>query len=121
MTMLPKPQAYAHIKKTPGVCGGQPVVDDTRVRVKNLAVLAKQGRTPQQIAEDYPGLTLGQIHAALTYYYDNPGEIEAAIVADEQAFDELNRYWREHVLHTTASPAARGEQAAPIPVRTPKA
>ncbi|MCM2256262.1 MAG: DUF433 domain-containing protein [Vicinamibacteria bacterium] len=29
-----------------------------------------------RIREEYPGLTLAQVHAALAYYYDNTAEIE---------------------------------------------
>jgi uncharacterized protein (DUF433 family) len=111
MVTASKPQTYAHIAKSASVCGGQPTIDDTRVRVKNIALLAKQGRTPQQMLEDYPGLTLGQIHAALTYYYDHTREIEAAITADERAFEELNRYWREHVVPRVDNSAERTESA----------
>ena len=67
----------------PGYCGGQPAIDDTRVRVKNIVALHDEGRTPEQMLEEYPSLTLAQIHAALAYYYDNREEIEQALEEEE--------------------------------------
>ena len=83
---------YPHITKLEGVCGGRPCIDGTRVRVVNIVYLQKQGHTPEQMLEKYPDLNLAQVHAALTYYYDHPEEIDAYIVEDE-AWDE--RYERD--------------------------
>lgn len=78
---------FPHIVKEPGYCGGKAAIDDTRVRVNNVAWLAKQGLTSQQILEQYPDLTPAQVHAALTYYYDHTDEIEAELAAEDQAED----------------------------------
>jgi uncharacterized protein (DUF433 family) len=82
---------YPHIVKEPGYCGGKAAIDDTRVRVNNVAWLAKQGLTPPQVLEHYPDLTLAQVHAALAYYYDNRDEIEAELAAEDQADDDFER------------------------------
>jgi uncharacterized protein (DUF433 family) len=82
---------YPHIVKEPGYCGGKAAIDATRVRVNNVAWLAKQGLTPQQVLEHYPDLTLAQVHAALAYYYDNTVEIEAELAAEEQAGADFER------------------------------
>jgi len=42
------------------------------------------GMTPEEIALEYPHLTLAQVHAALAYYHVNREEIEADL-AQEQA------------------------------------
>jgi uncharacterized protein (DUF433 family) len=76
---------YPHIVKAPGYCGGKAAIDNTRVRVNNVAWWAKKGSTPEQILEHYPDLTLAQVHAALLYYYENTPEIEAELAAEEQA------------------------------------
>ena len=83
---------YPHITKRPGVCGGRPANDGTRVRVVDIVFLQKEGYTPEQMLEEYPDLNLAQVHAALTYYYDHPEEIDAYIAEDE-AWDE--RYERD--------------------------
>ncbi|MBN1659027.1 MAG: DUF433 domain-containing protein [Anaerolineae bacterium] len=36
----------------------------------------RMGDTPEEIVEAYPVLRLAQVHAALGYYYEHPGEIE---------------------------------------------
>jgi len=83
MATSAKVTTHPHIVKTPDVCGGQPTIDDTRVRVKNIAALLKEGKTPQQMLVEYPSLSLGQVHSAIAYYYDNSDEIEAALKEEE--------------------------------------
>ena len=80
---------FPHIVKEPGYCGGKAAIDDTRVRVNNVAFLAKQGLAPQKIRDDYPDLTLAQVHVALTYYYDHTDEIEAELAAEDQAAEDF--------------------------------
>jgi uncharacterized protein (DUF433 family) len=82
---------YPHIVKEPGYCGGKAAIDNTRVRVNNVAWLAQRGLTPQQVVEHYPDLTLAQVHAALAYYYDNKAEIEAELAAEDQAAADFER------------------------------
>jgi uncharacterized protein (DUF433 family) len=56
-------------------------VDDTNVKVVEIALdhLA-DGLTPEEIRrEHHDGFTLGQIHAALAYYYDHQAEFDAEI------------------------------------------
>jgi O-acetylhomoserine/O-acetylserine sulfhydrylase-like pyridoxal-dependent enzyme len=38
----------------------------------------------EQIQEAYPGLSLGQIYAALAYYYDHEEQVDAEIAAAAQ-------------------------------------
>lgn len=82
---------YAHITKTPGVCGGKACIDDTRIRVNNVVWLHKEGVAPGQILERYPDLSLAQVHAALAYYYDHVEEIEAELANEEQAAADFER------------------------------
>jgi uncharacterized protein (DUF433 family) len=83
---------YPHVRKVEGICGGRPCIDATRVRVVDVVFLHKEGYTSQQILEQYADLSLAQVHAALTYYFDNPEEIDAYLAEDE-AWDE--RYERD--------------------------
>jgi hypothetical protein len=43
------------------------------------------GMTPEDMALEYPHLTLAQVHAALAHYRANREEIEAGIAQEEQA------------------------------------
>jgi uncharacterized protein (DUF433 family) len=101
-TALAVPFVYPHITKTPDVCGGQPCIDSTRVRVKNIAALHKEGLAPEQMLVQYPSLSLGQIHAALAYYYDKRGEIDAAMAADELAAEDFEHRRGEYLARHTA-------------------
>ena len=85
-------QVYAHISKDAEVCGGRACIDGTRIRVMDIVGLHQHGYTPEQMLNVYAtSLTLAQVHAALTYYYDHPGEIEASNKEDEEVVAKLKR------------------------------
>lgn len=66
-----------HITKTPGVCGGRPCIAGHRIRVQDIVVLHEmRGMSPKEILDEYPTITLADIHAALAYYHDHREEIE---------------------------------------------
>jgi uncharacterized protein (DUF433 family) len=57
-------------------------IDDTRHRVIDIvADHVAHGYSAAQIVEQYPDLTLAQVHAALTYYYDHEDELNATLLA----------------------------------------
>jgi len=55
-------------------------IDDTNIKVVEV-VLDKRayGWSPEETHEQHPDLSLAQIHAALSYYYDNQQAIDAYI------------------------------------------
>ena len=60
-------------------------IEGTRVRVQDVAMLAElQGFTATEIAQALPHLTLGQIHAALSYYFDHRAEIQAQLRSEQE-------------------------------------
>lgn len=68
-----------HIVRTEGVCGGKPRIRDRRIRVQDVAYYSEWcDWTPDQIATELK-LTLAQVHAALSYYFDNIDEIRQDI------------------------------------------
>jgi uncharacterized protein (DUF433 family) len=72
-----EPTTINHIESNPGVCGGKPCIVGTRIRVQDIYVWHElQGKTPDEIASDFPQLTLADVHAALAYYWDNREEID---------------------------------------------
>jgi uncharacterized protein (DUF433 family) len=82
---------YSHITKDPDVCGGRACIDGTRIRVVDIACLQRGDYTPERMLEVYPSLNLAQIHAALSYYYENPPEIESALEEDRDIADKIER------------------------------
>jgi len=59
-----------------------------RSRVSQIVVDHRQ-LSPEEIVEHYPHLTLGDVHAALAYYHDHRGEIDAQIHEAERLGEEL--------------------------------
>jgi uncharacterized protein (DUF433 family) len=75
---------YRNIEKVPGVCGGQPVVAGTRIRVAHILVVYRQGLTVEEIVQQFPPLKPADVHDALAYAHDHLAEIEAGIAADDE-------------------------------------
>lgn len=79
-----------HITKTPGVCGGKACIAGHRIRVMDIVVWhERRGCTPDEIVDMFPGITLADVHAALAYYFDNRGEIEADLREEAQTAESL--------------------------------
>jgi uncharacterized protein (DUF433 family) len=45
--------------------------------------------TPEEMHEQYPHLSLAQIHAALSYYYEHQAEVDADIERRDRFVEEL--------------------------------
>ena len=71
------------------VCGGRLRIDGTRVTVNQIATLYKQGNNAEDIADQYPHLTMAQVYAALSHYHANKEDIDADLIAEEQEADAL--------------------------------
>ena len=64
------------IMTNPEVRNGQPCVAGAGLRVIAIAIAQLfHQRSPDEIAVDYE-LSLGQVHAALAYYYEHKGELD---------------------------------------------
>jgi uncharacterized protein (DUF433 family) len=63
--------------------GGRPKIAGTGLTVSRIAIWYKMGMTPEEIALEYPHLTLAQVHAAVACYHINRDEIEADIAEQE--------------------------------------
>ena len=73
-----------HIERRPDRCSGRPCIAGTRIRVQDIVCDHEiHGLTPEQIAREYPHLSLAQIHAALAYYFDHREEIREQLKADQ--------------------------------------
>jgi uncharacterized protein (DUF433 family) len=73
------------IDRDPAVRGGRPKIAGTGVSVSRIAGWYRLGLTPEEIALEYPHLTLAQVHGALAYYHANREEIEADLAQEEAA------------------------------------
>lgn len=82
----------AHVERSPGVCGGAPVIRGTRFPVRSVVVyVLRHGVTPEEMVRDWPHLTLGQVYGALAFYYDHKAEIDADLDANEALFEQARK------------------------------
>jgi uncharacterized protein (DUF433 family) len=55
-------------------------IDDTNTKVLEVVLdMVAHGWSPEEIHFQHPHLSLGQIHAALGYYYDHQAELDQHI------------------------------------------
>jgi uncharacterized protein (DUF433 family) len=82
-------------------CGGPPCIDNTGIAVADVVALLEAGKTPEEMRVAYPSLSLAQIHAAISYYYDRPDEIEATFAEDDAAEAEHERRRADYLARRT--------------------
>jgi uncharacterized protein (DUF433 family) len=70
---------HPHIVRQPGVCGGSPVVRGTRLTVRNIATLWKEGESVEAIVKSYPHLRPSWVYDAISYYLDHQQEIDQEV------------------------------------------
>lgn len=81
-----------HITKTPGVCGGRACIKGHRIRVMDIVVWHEmRNYSAEEIVEMFPAITLADVYAALTYYFDNREEIENDFATSEALAEELKK------------------------------
>jgi len=79
-----------HIEMTPDTAGGKPRIRGRRITVQDVAIWHERlGKSADEIAAEYD-LTLGDVYAALAYYFDHREEIDARLTED-RAFTEALR------------------------------
>jgi uncharacterized protein (DUF433 family) len=93
--MLATETAHVHLDER-----GVAWIDDTNVKVIEV-VLDKTayGLSPEEIHFGYPDLSLAQIHAALSYYYDHQAEIDAEIERQVREVEALAAQAGESPVH----------------------
>src|SRR5882762_6723111 len=76
-------EIFTLLVSSPDVCGGRLRINGTRITVNQIVTLYKQGSNAEEIADQYPHLTMAQVYAALLYYHANREEIEADLAREE--------------------------------------
>lgn len=83
--------APGRIVSNPGFLSGRPRIADTRIGVHHIVVWHEQlGMSPDDIASEYD-LSLGDVHAALAYYYTHQSEIDADLRAESLLVDQMQQ------------------------------
>ena len=71
------------IVRTPSVVGGSARVDGSRIPVWILVNFRKLGVKDNELLEDYPTLSIGDLRNAWAYYEQHPSEIDEDIHQNE--------------------------------------
>jgi uncharacterized protein (DUF433 family) len=97
--------SYPHIEQRPN---GTLYVVGTPFKVRQIALdHVAYGWGPTEIQREHPQLTLGQIHAALGYYYDHKEELDRELEEGLMLAEELRAKQGESSLVAKARAAGR--------------
>ncbi len=77
------------ITRDPKVRGGKPCIAGTSVSVRRIVGWYKMGESAEEIAREYPQVSLAQVYAALAYYHANYQELENVFRVEEQEEERL--------------------------------
>lgn len=70
---------------------GQAYIGKTRSKVKQVVIDKTNGMDAEAIHDAYPHLSLAEIYAAFSYYYDHKDEIDAEIARDDVEIEEMRK------------------------------
>ena len=77
------------IVRTPGIKGGTPHLAGTGVTVRTIVRWHQSGLEPEQIAVRVGHISLGQVHAALAFYYANKHPMDVEMAAEKAESDRI--------------------------------
>jgi uncharacterized protein (DUF433 family) len=75
-------------------------VGGTRVSLDTVIGAFHHGATPEEIVQDYSSLRLGDVYAAITFYFQNRPEVDSYLQQQRQKGDEIQRQ-----IETKSDPA----------------
>ena len=75
----------SRITRNEGICSGEPIIRGMRITVRAIVEYMEIYQSKEEILRALPDLTLEDIEAALTYYCQHRGEIEAYRLAEEES------------------------------------
>jgi len=71
--------SYRYVVATPGVRGGNPRIQGTRIGVHDVVSLLQNGETLDSISRCFPSVSRAQVYECLAYYEDHQTEIDVLI------------------------------------------
>ena len=66
-------------------------VAGTRVSVESVIHAFWAGATPEEICQDFPTLSLGQVYAVIAYYLSHRSELDRYLKEEQRVADRLRR------------------------------
>lgn len=80
------------IVSNPNVCGGKPCIADTRIRVQDVYVWHElQGLSADEIVSRFSHLTMADVYAALSYYWDHRDEIQRQMQEETDFVEQMKQ------------------------------
>lgn len=76
--------AYRYLVNIHGVCGGNTIIQGTRIGVHDVIGLIVSGASVEEVQQSFPDLTRAQIYECMSYYEDHRIEIDA-LVAEQMS------------------------------------
>src|ERR1700730_3619977 len=70
-------------------------IADTRVSLDSLVYLFREGMSAESMVENYPALTLEQVHGALAFYLGNQKEIDRYLAEGQRAAQSQHEQSRQ--------------------------
>jgi uncharacterized protein (DUF433 family) len=64
-------------------------IEGTRISLDSVVYAFRSGLSPESIVQSFPLLTLEQVYGTIAFYLANRAEIDAYLVAAEEAFDAM--------------------------------
>jgi uncharacterized protein (DUF433 family) len=90
--------SYPHIVKIDGVCGGQAIIEGTRIAVWHIVgYYYKVGMSVEDILAEWDYLNPAQLFSALAYYHDHRREID-----EVRAQNSYEQWQQEQLTHAAA-------------------
>ena len=88
--MTTRSTTFPHITRTPGVVGGEPIVEGTRVPVRSIVIHQRVYGSLDRVTEAFPRVTRAAAEEALAYYAAHRDEIDQYIAENEsEAYADL--------------------------------
>lgn len=79
------------IVKDKEMMGGAAKIEGTRIRVSDIAIRYKKGKTPEEIAKTFTGLDLAKVYTALSYYHSHKDAVDKEIEEREELFKKAQK------------------------------
>jgi uncharacterized protein (DUF433 family) len=64
-----------------------------RINLEHVVRYYNEGYSPEQIAQEYPGLTLEAIHAGIAYYLHNKADVDTMIKRIDEGSERAYQQW----------------------------
>jgi uncharacterized protein (DUF433 family) len=104
-----------HIEIVEGAGGPKARIRGSRIRVQDVAIWhEKLGMSANEIVQDYPQLTLADVHAALAYYWDHRDEIERRLAEEDALVEQMRALYPSPLKQKLERPQRdRGSDSLP--------